>query len=423
MLDSVKIARRQSEIRQELATLAGKPNPTDDEVRAMETLDAEYRQNETRYRAALIAEDTERREAGADLETRSGNEYAALLSRFELRQVALHLDTGRILDGATAEIVTELRNAGGYRGVPVPWAALELRAGETIASGTPDPIATRPIIDRLFPSSVAARMGAQMIAIESGAVEWPVTTAGATVGWQGTETGNVAAASAFATADRPMKPDHTLGVQMKLTRKAMMQTGAALEQAVRRDMNAAMGAELDRATFLGTGADGQPLGVIAGAGTYGITATAIDALASWGAFRAGVTAFMVANAANGPGEVRAMIRPELWDYMEGALISGTAVSEWDRLTRSIPASNIATTSNGLAAPAGTPSACSALLTTQTNGVAPIFVGMWGAIDLIRDPYADAQSGGLRLTALATQDVTVARPAQLRVLTGLELEAA
>jgi len=43
--------------------------------------------------------------------------------------------------------------------------------------------------------------------------------------------------------------------------------------------------------------------------------------------------------------------------------------------------------------------------------------------MIRDPYSDAQSGGLRITALATMDVTVARPAQLQLLTGLELEAA
>jgi hypothetical protein len=39
--------------------------------------------------------------------------------------------------------------------------------------------------------------------------------------------------------------------------------------------------------------------------------------------------------------------------------------------------------------------------------------------LIRDPYSDAASGGLRLTALATMDVTVGRPAQLEILTGVQ----
>lgn len=81
-----------------------------------------------------------------------------------------------------------------------------------------------------------------------------------------------------------------------------------------------------------------------------------------------------------------------------------------------------TTSNALAAPAGDPAETQALLTTSAGGVAPIFVGLWGAVDMIRDPFSDAQSGGLRITALATMDVTVARPGQLRLLTGLELEA-
>ena len=74
MLNSIKITRRQSEIRQTLAGLVGKENPGADELRNIEALDLEFRSNETRYRAALITEDTERREAGADLETRTGRQ-------------------------------------------------------------------------------------------------------------------------------------------------------------------------------------------------------------------------------------------------------------------------------------------------------------------------------------------------------------
>ncbi|MCE8548308.1 phage major capsid protein [Ruegeria pomeroyi] len=420
MLESVKIARRQSEIRQNLAELAGKENPSEDEVRQMTDQDREYRSNETRYRAALIAEDTERRDAGSELETRSAQEWAELMAGFEMRQVALALDEGRQLDGQTAEIVTELRSAGGFRGIPVPWQALEIRAGETVASGTPNPIQTRPIIDRLFPDSVAARMGAQMISIEAGAVEWPVTTSAVTAGWADGETANVAGPTTYATTDRAMSPDHNLGIQMRITRKTLKQSGAALEQAVRRDMSGAMGAAMDHAAFLGTGANGQPLGVITGAATYGITSTAVGASASWSAFRSAVTRFMTANAAGSPDAVRALIRPELWDFLDDSLIDGTAVSEWDRLVKNIPAGNIAMTNNALAAPSGSPVETQALLTTAAGGVAPIFIGAWGAVDMIRDPYSDAQSGGLRITALATMDVTVARPAQLELLTELDL---
>ena len=94
MLDSVKIARRQSEIRQALAELVGKETPSEDETRNMAALDSEYRTNETRFRAALVAEDSERRDAGAELETRDGKAWADLIAGFELRQAVLMLDEG-----------------------------------------------------------------------------------------------------------------------------------------------------------------------------------------------------------------------------------------------------------------------------------------------------------------------------------------
>ena len=419
MLESKKIELRRSEVRQTLATLAGKENPTEDEVRQMGELDREYRTLETRYRAALVAEDGERREAGEELETRSGREWAELLAGFELRQVALALDEGRALSGRTLEVVTELRNAGGFRGVPVPWGALERRAGETVASGVADPVTTRPIIDRLFPASVAARMGAESVQIDSGATEWPLCSSSVTAGWAATETGAVASPTAYGTTEIKLSPDHNLGVQMKITRKALKQSGDALEAAIRRDMQGAIGAELDKAVFLGAGSNGQPLGVIAGASTYGITETDLSAAASWAAFRAAVVRFMTANAATGPGDVRLLIRPEVWSGLDGALIEGTAVSEWDRLVKNIPAANVAMSSNALAAPSGYPAESKALLATNAGGVAPIYVGLWGAVDVIRDPYADAASGGLRLTALATVDVAVLRALQLDILTGVQ----
>jgi HK97 family phage major capsid protein len=417
MLDSLKITRRQSEIRQQLAGLVGKDTPTTDETRSMETLDAEYRTNETRFRAALVSEDEQRTEAKGELETRSENEWNAIMSGFEMRQVALSLDEGRALSGQTAEIVTELRSQGGYRGIPVPYAALETRAGETIASGAPDPIVTRPLIERLFPASVAAQMGVQMINIGTGGQETPVTTSAISAGWQATETGNVPGPSAYATLDRPLKPDHTLGIQMRITRKTLLQSGSALEQAIRRDVNGAMAQEMDRAIFNGSGSSGEPTGVFTGATAWGIEETALDAVATWAAFRTEVVAFMAANAATGPNAVRLLIRPEVWDTMDGTFISGTAVTEWERLMKYI--GSVSMSHNALPDPAGTPLATKALLTTSAGGVAPVFVGLWGAVDLIRDPYSDAQSGGLRLTALSTMDTTISRAVQSRVLTGIE----
>lgn len=408
MLDSVKIARRQSEIRQQLAELVGKEKPTEDETRSMESMDAEYRTNETRYRAALVSEDQERREAGADLETRSDREWQDLVGRFELRQVALSLDEGKALTGATAEIVTELRNAGGYQGIPIPLAALETRAGETIAADVPNPKTLRPIIDRIFPGSVAERLGIERINITSGELAFPVATAGAVFGWQTTELGNVGGPQRFETAERSLSPDHTGGAQMVISRKALKQAGDGLEQAIRRDLNAAIGAELDRVSVNGSGANGEPLGIIPGAATYGIASTAVGATATWAAFRAQIVAFMQANAITSASQVNLGFDPEIWAELDGALITGTAVSEWDRLTK-----HVGTPAISSVIPAET-----AIMTATVQGIAPGYLGIYGGIDLIRDPYTKAQSGQLVLTGLVTADFTVPRGMQTRILTGI-----
>lgn len=417
MLQSTKIQQRQSEIRQTLAELAAKESPAENETRQMDELDKEYRSNESRYRASLVAEDEERRDAAGELETREGSEWGKLIQGFELRQAALHLDEGKALDGATAEVVQELRSKGGYRGVPIPFEALETRAGETTAGSVPDPKRTEAIIDRLFPQSVASTMGARMVNVQAGEVEYPVTSSNVSAGWASSETGNVAGPTQYTTTDRPLQPAHNLGIQMRLTRKTIKQA-AGVEDAVRRDMRGAIQAEMDKAVFLGQGSSGEPLGVIAGASTYGITDTDVDAAATWAAFRTAITSFLTANAATGPGDVRVLIRPEVWDAMDGAIFDdGSGITEYQRLAGSV--GGVTLSSNALADLDGSPLSSKALLTTSAGGVSPIYVATWGAVDLIRDPYSDAQSGGLRLTGLMTMDVTISRAAQLHVLNGLQ----
>ncbi len=423
MLESVKISRRQSEIRQQLSELVAKDKPTEDETRSMETLDTEYRTNETRYRAALISEDKERQAANDDFETRSEKEWSDLMGRFEVRQVALALDEGAALSGETAEIVQEMRSKGGYRGIPVPYAALETRAGETVAGGTPDPKMTAPIIDRIFAESVSGRMGARVVNINSGLQEYPVVTSSVTAGWAATETGNVAGPTVYATTDRPLDPSHTLGITMKITRKSLKQSGDALEAAVRRDMSGAITEAVDRATFTGSGSSGEPTGVIALAAGVGITETDVSAIASYAVFKAAARRMMDANAAMKPSALRWLIRPLTYSILDGDVLTGTADSEWDRLVRRFGDSAFTISDNALPASLtedGTDKGAHTIIATAiTGGTPPIFVGMWGGVDVIRDPYSDAASGGLRLTGLATMDVTISRAAQIEILENVQ----
>jgi hypothetical protein len=47
--------------------------------------------------------------------------------------------------------------------------------------------------------------------------------------------------------------------------------------------------------------------------------------------------------------------------------------------------------------------CSAIL---FGNFADLMIGMWGATDLIRDPYTASSSGGVRIVALQDVDVNV-----------------
>lgn len=406
MLDSVKIQKRQSEIRQELATLAGKETPSEDEIRSLSDLDKEYSTNEIRYRAALTAETEERQEAAGELESRSATEWSEMMGNFETRQVILALEEGRSLDGQTAEIVQEMRSAGGYRGIPVPLEALEQR--NTVSTGTPSPVRTLGIFDRLFPQSVASRLGIQSVQIAQGSQEYPVATAGATAGWAATEGGEVPAATAFSTAEAVLSPDHTLGAHMRISRKALKQTGAGLEQAIRRDMSASIGAELDRAILIGSGAAGEPTGIITGATN---TVDAVAAPITWAMLKTEILAFMAANAISDPSQVKIGFGPDEWSTLDDAIWdAGSGITEWDRLAKHVGAGNIVLGTQITAA--------TALLTCTAGGLAPAYVGMWGGVDLIRDPYSDATSGGLRITGLLTCDVVMPRQAQVRTITNL-----
>ena len=400
MLESVKIQKRQSEIRQELSSLVGKQNPDDNETRSIDTLSAEYETNEKRFRAALISEDTERRSAGQELENREDKQFADLIGKFEVRQIVAALDHGATLSGETAEVVQEMRSQGQYTGMPIPLEALEQR--NTVSGGVVDPKVTRPIFDRLFPNSVASRLGVQSVQIPQGNVEYPVATQGAVAGWAATEGGNVPNANAFQTSETVLSPNQTLGAHMRITRKAVKQTGNGLELAIRRDMASAIGAELDRAILVGDGSAGSLTGLTELATVGGNWA------ATWAAVRAEVVAFMEANAISDPSQVNMAITPAMWSDLDDAIWdSGSGITEWQRLTGGIGAPALSTNLT----------ADTALLSVTAAGLSPAYLGLWGGVDVIRDPYTDAQSGGLRLTGLLTVDLAVPRAIQLRVLNG------
>ena len=302
----------------------------------MTDLDTEYQRNEVRHRAALTAEDTERREAGADLETRESRQWDDLVSGFELRQAVFNLDEGRALTGKTAEVVEEMRSAGGYRGVPVPLAAmLETRAGETVASGTPNPMQTMPIVDRLFAQTVAARMGVATVNIGQGEREYPVVSSSIAAGWADGELANVAGPSVFTTVDKSLAPGSQLwraaahDAQGAETIRRGSRGGDAARHA-QRDAGRHGQGRVPRhrapmasrsASFPARPPTASPRRLL----------TRHRPMPSSGGRRCGSCR---ATRSAPMTEIRALIRPETWDALEDqAAATSAPMWEWDRLSR------------------------------------------------------------------------------------------
>ncbi len=128
---------------------------------------------------------------------------------------------------------------------------------------------------------------------------------------------------------------------------------------------------------------------------YGITSTAVGAAASWSAFRGAAEAlYFAANATNESvrGQACCCVRKS-GTQPDDDLITGTAVSECgDRLVKNIGDGErgdvVECSPRHLDRLAGCKQG--AADHDRRNGVAPIFVGTWGAIDLIRDPYSETR---------------------------------
>lgn len=166
-----RIELRQSEVRQRLNELSGIEDLTDATREKIDTLTTEYRDLDSRFSAAVIAD-------GAPVEEQPAEqrEYGALVDGFDMGRLFGAVVDMRQADGIEAELQQEL----GLQGNQVPLAVLELRA----ATPAPNDVEgnQRDIIPLVFGESVASFLGIPQPTVGVGEQIFPVMTTGATPG-------------------------------------------------------------------------------------------------------------------------------------------------------------------------------------------------------------------------------------------------
>ena len=336
--------------------------------------------------------DTAERRATGSIVTGTGDTLAGLESRVSLLSVLRAGMEGRALTGPEAEVHAEMERRHGkakHGGILVPLSALERRAPNTTATA-PELVGTDHRADQyigpLRDSILVQRLGVRTLSGLVGNVSIPKAGAGLTAGW-------VAEGSALNESDMDFEsvtltPRHVGGIT-EMSRQLIQQSAPAIEGLVRDDLSFAVAAAIDAAIIAGTGASGQPLGILGRTGSNGEVQG--DSLpASWGdildieQMLAGVN--VTPTGWYTSPDVLTALRKILKAPAAGSDFIATASSIGD-----LPAA----ASN--AAPANT-----AILGDWSQ----VLLGQWGAVELLVNPYAEVpyRRGGVLVRAFSTIDV-------------------
>ena len=257
MTNAQRLAVRLSEIRQRLNTIAGlEGDAFTDEIRQeSDRLQTEFRDKETQYRSALIAEgETERRalETEPDAEMRERLELRGRASLGRYLAAALR---GRQPDGAELE----LREAAGIGdGIPLElWDTAPERQAEhrqndasTAAPGTVGVNLDR-IRPAVFSQSVLPRLGVEMPRVESGTYASATITASLTAASKAKGARQDATAAAFTvTPVTPKRISARLGIRIEDVAAVGQEN---FESVLRQNLSLVLSDELDNQGLNGAG--------------------------------------------------------------------------------------------------------------------------------------------------------------------------
>jgi HK97 family phage major capsid protein len=244
-------------------------------------------------------------------------------------------------------------------------------------------------IDVLRNSSSVMQAGARMLGGLSGDVKIPKKTAAASAAWIASE-GGPASESEMTVGQVSMSPK-TLGAFTDITRQLLIQSSLDVESLVRDDLAQSIALAIDLAGLEGSGASGQPTGILNTSGVNTVTAFA----------GANPTFSEVVTLETAVAEDNALL---------GNLAYIMPAGMYGALKTTEKASN---TAQFVVEPGGTINGYRAIVSNQATAgnlyfgnFADLLVGMFGGLDIVVDPYTNSTSGTIRVVALQSIDVAV-----------------
>lgn len=362
----------------ELRALGNTPDPT-----KFDALETEVRNLDKQIKqAATIAEFERQADAQPD------HRLDAEVRDFSVSKAIRESADGK-LSGREAEVSAELGKGREVRGVMVPTSAIfgETRA-QTVGTATAGghTVATNlgGLIDRLRPVLAVQGLGATVISGLTGNLDLPRLTSGPTAAWVAEEGTTTESSAVFDKVS--LRPKTVCG-EMYLSRRLILQNSVALENVLRADLAFVLAQALDKAAIAGTGASNQPTGIITAITESTTTSTELSDVA------ADLIADIELDDVTGTG-----------GFFTNPALLAIARKIKDTTGRTISQSEIfhnqsVTASNQVAAITGEQ--------PLIYGVwSNLMLGYWSGVDILANPYSDANKGGLRLHAFLDADIAI-----------------
>ncbi len=269
-------------------------------------------------------------------------------------------------------------------------------------------------VDLLRNRMLLRAMGATVISGLVGDVAIPSQTGAASHFWVGE---NVAVTESEPTFGQLSMTPKTVGTFTDLSRKLILQSSSDVEALVRSDLATVLALAIDAAGINGTGAGGQPTGILNAAGIGSVAGGTNGLAPAWSHVVDLWKAVASANAAFGT-----------LGFMTTTNVAGKlAVTEKATNTAqfimpSLPGAD------GLASLAGFRAGISEQVPSNltkgsgTNLSAIIFgnfadliIGEWGALDILVDPFTGGAAGTTRIRVLQDVDILVRRVASFAAM--------
>ena len=339
-------------------------------------------------------------------ETVTGGEFGRELRNYSLAAAINGALSGR-LTGREAEIDQELKRgregrsgaSGIHLAVPseILLGGMEQRS-QTVGTGPAGgyTVATNvaAVADRFRPALKVEALGATVLRGLTGFLDLPNLAASGTASWVNE---NSNATRSAATFEKVAMAPKTVTGEYRLSRRLMLQSGAAIEDILRRDLGFLLAQGLDLAALNGEGANNQPLGLLRTPGVAKVTTEAdfsdttanliaeleLDDVTGTAAFLTNPTVMKaVRKIKDGQGH----ILPVTELFHNGRVETSTQVPN-----------NIGASDDK-----------SALIYGQWG---ELYLGYWGAVDILINPYHPdvASNGGALLHAFLDADVAARHP--------------